>query len=65
MPFYWTETACQKHSARILSNVTAVEISSPNYPGSYPGSSDCLWHIEAVEGLKLILSFTTFDVDPE
>ncbi|XP_063777593.1 cubilin [Pseudophryne corroboree] len=38
-------------------------ITSPNYPGNYPGLSHCAWQLEALEGHIITLSFAYFDVE--
>ncbi|KFV56117.1 Membrane frizzled-related protein, partial [Tyto alba] len=37
--------------------------SSPNYPGSYPPDTLCIWHIEVGSGLTIQLKMETFNVE--
>ncbi|XP_028815099.1 cubilin [Denticeps clupeoides] len=39
------------------------EITSPGYPGNYPGQSRCAWLLEAPEGHTISLTFTYFQVE--
>ena len=39
------------------------EISSPNYPESYPNDADCQWHIIVDDGYVIQLTFPEFDVE--
>lgn len=32
-------------------------ITSPNYPGTYPANVDCLWEIHARDGEAIVLTF--------
>lgn len=56
------ETFDYLNTTKFMPNVTSAEITSPNYPNSYPIPSDFLWHVTAVEGFGLKLRFLFIDV---
>ncbi|KAL4084328.1 hypothetical protein QTP88_028152 [Uroleucon formosanum] len=39
-------------------------ISSPNYPDSYPGRKDCVWHFTTTPGHRIKVLFDTFEMEP-
>merc|ERR1719507_541303 len=41
------------------------EIQSPNYPSAYPHDLDETWNLEVASGAKILLTFETFDLEPQ
>ena len=44
-----------------MTNLTGV-ISSPNYPGPYPGMAHCVWLIEVPQNFHINLTLTDLDI---
>lgn len=42
-------------------NFSSVEITSPQYPNSYPGDLNCFWRVKGPPGSKLAIHFLEFD----
>lgn len=40
------------------------EITSPNYPDSYPGKKDCAWLFTTTPGHRIKLVFNEFEIEP-
>ena len=43
----------------------AGNITSPNYPGSYPNDTECLWVLRAAPGQRIQLMLSDVDIEEE
>ena len=41
----------------------AGNITSPNYPGSYPNDAECLWVLRAAPGQRIQLMLSDVDIE--
>ena len=39
----------------LLATFNGSRLTSPNFPGNYPNSLDCVWHIRAEPGFQVFL----------
>uniref|UniRef100_H2ZIC6 Uncharacterized protein n=1 Tax=Ciona savignyi TaxID=51511 RepID=H2ZIC6_CIOSA len=53
-----------KHSCYFSLNRNSGTVRSPNYPQPYPPKTNCKWFIKVGEGLRLVLWFRDFFIEP-
>ncbi|EGT57861.1 hypothetical protein CAEBREN_01419 [Caenorhabditis brenneri] len=54
---------CKEGSCFFEVNAPAGDINSPNYPNDYPKGQNCSWHFVTTPGHRLMLTFSTFQVE--
>ncbi|CAB3400845.1 unnamed protein product [Caenorhabditis bovis] len=54
---------CKEGSCFFELNAPSGEISSPSFPNDYPKSQNCSWHFVTTPGHRLMLTFSTFQVE--
>ena len=47
----------------LVMNNSSGEITSPDYPGSYPIHAKCQWHIKVTEGNVVMLTFIELELE--
>ena len=47
----------------LVMNNSSGEITSPDYPGSYPIHAKCKWHIKVTEGNVVMLTFIELELE--
>ena len=63
MNFWLTGSACNGLETIDLMNNPNGSIYSPGYPNNYDNYQNCLWLLVAPYGSKVLLYFTTFEVE--
>ena len=53
---------CGYNRPLMIANSSTGEITSPDYPSTYPNNADCQWHINVNDGFVVQLTFVEFDV---
>ncbi|CCD70820.2 Zinc metalloproteinase nas-39 [Caenorhabditis elegans] len=54
---------CKEGSCFFEVNAPAGDINSPNYPNDYPKGQNCSWHFVTTPGHRLMLTFSSFQVE--
>ncbi|CAI5455008.1 unnamed protein product [Caenorhabditis angaria] len=54
---------CKEGSCFFELNAPSGEINSPSFPSDYPKSQNCSWHFVTTPGHRLMLTFSTFQVE--
>ena len=55
--------ACYKGSEMVITIKNTTDISSPQYPESYPNNMNCTWHIVADHDKRIELSLKGYEVE--
>ncbi|OQV15507.1 Tolloid-like protein 2 [Hypsibius exemplaris] len=55
---------CKEGGCKFAITESNGELSSPNWPESYPPRKDCIWHLSATPGHRIKLIFQEFEIEP-
>ncbi|KAE9417169.1 hypothetical protein Angca_010265, partial [Angiostrongylus cantonensis] len=54
---------CKEGGCFFELNSPSGKVSTPNYPNSYPVNQNCTWHFITTPGHRLMLSFSSFQIE--
>ena len=57
--------ACNNGIPMVITIQNNTDISSPQYPGSYPNNLDCTWHIISEHDKRIELSLKGYEIESE